>query len=133
MGIAKIRSIATLAAGILMASCMQHQMALEGQRISAGTITFHNQSRDRVQVYLIAEKTDWLLGRLESLETAHLRLPESSSAAGEGTVVLAVLPGWSRSLAPRGDRRATLSLKEFIDDLPGQEWIFVNGQLQGPR
>ena len=133
MGIAKTRSIASLAAGILIASCMQHQMAPPGQPISAGTIIFHNQSRDRIQVYLIGEKEDWLLGRLEPLETAHLRLPESSSAAAEEAVVLAVLPGWSRNLAPRGDRRATLSITEHTNNLPGEEWIFVNGQLQGPR
>jgi len=131
MGISMIRSIALLAAGILVASCM-HQMAPPEQRISAGTITFHNQGRDRIQVYLIGDKEDWLLGRLESLETAHLRLPESVSAAADGSVVLAVLPGWSRVLAPRVDRRAVLSMRERGGDLPGEEWSFVNGQLLGP-
>jgi hypothetical protein len=133
MGIAKIRRIAALAVGILMASCMQHRMALQEEPALAGTITFHNNGRDRIQVYLIGEKEDWLLGRLEPLETAHLRLPESPYATGEEAVVLAVLPGWARSLAPRGDRRVTLSLKEYTKNLPGEEWIFVNGQLQGPR
>ena len=132
MGIAKIRRLVALAAGILMTSCAPHQMPLQGERLFTGTITFRNQGPDRIQVYLIGEKADWLLGRLEPLETAHLRLPESSYATGEESVVLAVLPGWSRSLAPRGDRRAALSLKEYTRNLPGEEWHFVNGQLQGP-
>ena len=133
MGITKIRRIASLAAGILIASCMQHQIAPPAERISAGTITFHNQGRDRIQVYLIGQKEDWLLGRLEPMETARLRLPESSSANAGEAVVLAVLPGWSRSLRPRGDRLATLSIAESGSNLPGEEWIFVNGQLLGPR
>jgi hypothetical protein len=59
-------------------------------------------------------------------------LPESFAAIPDEAVALAVLPGWSRSLAPRTDRRASLSIAEQGGDLAGEEWSFVNGQLQGP-
>src|SRR5699024_2849156 len=98
-----------------------------------GTITFRNSGRDRIQVYLIGERENWLLGRLEPLQTARLRLPESSFVVTGEAVVLAVLPGWSRSLEPRADHRATMSIAERGTELAGEEWLFVNGQLQGPR
>ena len=132
MGIAKIRSLASLAAAMLIASCMQHQTTSTRPSMSARTVTFHNRGRDRIQVYLIGANEEWLLGRLEPLETVHLKLPESSSVAGE-PVVLAVIPGWSRSPAPRRDRRAMISVAERSSNLPGEEWTFVNGQVQALR
>jgi len=133
MGVANIRRISLLAAGLLIVSCTQHQGPAPLPEPSARTITFHNSSRDRIQVYLVGQKESWLLGRLEGMETARLRLPESSSDLWDEGVVLAVLPGWARSLAPRADHRVALSITEPGRDLPGEEWIFVNGQLQGPR
>ena len=131
MGVPTIR-ISLLAAGLLIASCTPHRGAAPTPAPSARIITFRNRSHERIQVYLVGQKENWLLGRLEGLETARLRLPESfSDASGEG-VVLAVLPGWSRSLAPRADRRVALSITEPRGDVAGEEWIFVNGQLLGP-
>jgi hypothetical protein len=131
MAITNLWSVGALAAGVLITSCAHYQPAAPGDPTPAVTITFRNQSRDRVQVYLVGEKEDWLLGRLESLETAHLALPAASITAPQ-SVVLAVIPDWSRNLQPRRDRRAVLSIKERTYNLPGEEWIFVDGQLQGP-
>ena len=133
MGAAKFRNLFILAAGILLASCRQQQNVSPAPRPSIRTITFHNNGRDRIQVYLIGQKEDWLLGRLEPFQTTTLRLPESSLTDGEEAVVLAVLPGWSRTLAPRTDQRAARSIAERGSFLPGEEWVFVNGQLLGPR
>ena len=133
MGVTRIRRISLLAAGLLIVSCAQRQAGAPAPTPSERTITFRNSSRDRIQVYLVGQKESWLLGRLDGMETARLRLPGAySELAGEG-VVLAVLPGWSRSLAPRADRRVALSIPEPAHYLPGEEWMFVNGQLQGPR
>lgn len=132
MAINKLRSAVTLSAALVIASCVQHNAApLQNDNTPTVTITFRNQSRDRIQVYLVGEKEDWLLGRLEALETAHLSLPAASIAAAQ-SVVIAVIPDWSRSLQPRRDRRAVLSIKERTYNLAGEEWIFVDGQLQGP-
>ena len=127
----KLRSVAPLAFAFVIASCVQHNTAPPEDPSPTVTITFRNQSRDRIQVYLVGEKEDWLLGRLESLETAHLSVPAASMVTPQ-SVVLAVIPDWSRNLQPRRDRRAVLSIKERTHNLPGEEWIFVDGQLQGP-
>ena len=111
MGIARIRII-TLAATLLIASCVQHQVAPEGPLESDAAVVFHNQGHDRIQVYLVGQRESWLLGRLEPRETAHLRLPESIFAIEGDDVVLAVLPGWSCGLAPRSDHRAAPSVME---------------------
>lgn len=131
MSFKNIRSAITLAAAISIASCAQHHASAPEPASPAGTVLFRNQSRDRIQVYLAGEKEDWLLGRLESLETAHLRLPESPIATAQ-KLVLVVVPDWSRTLEPRRAPRAILSIKESSSNLPGEEWIFVGGQLQGP-
>ena len=133
MSVAMIRRISSLAAVFLIVSCTPQQGAGPEPVPSARTITFHNSGRDRIQVYLVGAKESWLLGRLEPQETARLRLPESATTEDEQSVVLAVLPGWSRSLAPRADRRAVLSILEPGRAMSGEEWMFVNGQLQGPR
>lgn len=47
-------------------------------------------------------------------------------------VSVAVVPGWSANAQPRREHRTTFSIDKLTDDLPGQEWIFVNGRLEGP-
>ena len=132
MGIANIRGLITVAACLLSASCVQHGRSAPGELAPSATITFHNQGRDRVQVYLVGEKEDWLIGRLEPLETARLPLPQFGFASAPQAVALAVVPGWTRNLQPRRDPHATVSIDEISDNLAGEEWIFVNGLLQGP-
>lgn len=131
MGIARIR-IVTLTTTILIASCVRHQVATEGPPDSDAVVIFHNQGHDRIQVYLVGETQERLLGRLEPLETARLVLPEWSFDEAPGTVRLAVIPGWSKDLRPSLNGRAAFSIKEFKRNLPGEEWIFVGGQLIGP-
>ena len=131
MGIARIRII-SLAVTIPIVSCLQHQVAPEGPLESDAAVVFHNQGHDRIQVYLVGETQERLLGRLEPLETARLVLPEWAVDAAPGTVRLAVIPGWSKDLRPSVNGRATFSIKEFKRNLPGAEWTFVGGQLVGP-
>jgi hypothetical protein len=133
MGIAHLGSMASLAASVLIASCASYRRPAMSEATRTETIIFQNRSPDRIQIYLIGEKQDWLLGRLDPLETARLRLPASAWEESREAVVLAVLPGWTKSLAPRSDRRATLSIAEIASNLPGGHWSFANGQLQGPR
>ena len=132
MGIANIRGATVLAACLAIASCVHRSAAAAGDLPRSATITVHNQGRDRIQVYLVSEKQDWLIGRLEPLETARLPLPEFGFTATPQAVALAVVPGWTRNLQPGRDPNAALSIDEVTDDLPGEEWIYVNGQLQGP-
>jgi hypothetical protein len=133
MGIHNLGSIASLAAGVLIASCASPRRPVTSASILSETIIFQNRGPDRIQVYLIGQRQDWLLGRLDPMETARLRLPAASWGESRESVMLAVLPGWTKSLAPRSDRRATLSIAEIASNLPGAHWSFANGQLQGPR
>lgn len=132
MGIANIRGVITVAACLLNASCVKLGGSAPGELAPSAAITFHNQGRDRVQVYLVGEKEDWLIGRLEPLETARLPLPQFGFASAPQAVAVVVVPGWSRNLQPRRDPHAAVSIDETSDKLAGEEWIFVNGQLQGP-
>jgi hypothetical protein len=132
MRVTKVQCISKLAAGTLIVAWGRHQGVVPAAPLPARSIMFHNDGRERVQVYLIGEEDNWLLGRLEPSETARLRLPESFVATG-AVVVLAVLPGWARSLAPRADHRVALSITEHGGDLPGEERFSVNGRAQGRR
>jgi hypothetical protein len=133
MGIANLGGMASLAAGVMIVSCATYKRPAMVESARTETIIFQNRSPERIQVYLIGEKQDWLLGRLDPMETARLRLPPSAWGESREAVVLAVLPGWTKSLAPRSDRRAAVSIAEIGSNLPGEHWSFVNGQLQGPR
>lgn len=132
MGSGSIRGVRALAACLVLASCASPGAKSAGRPEPSATITFHNQGHDRIQVYLVAEKQEWLIGRLEPLQTAHLALPQFGFASAPLGVALVVLPGWSGGQRPRLDPRAAVSNDEVSDNLPGEEWIFVNGQLRGP-
>ena len=133
-GMSKIRGVIALAASLSSASCVRPADHASGELAPKPTITFRNQDRDRIKVYLIGENHFWLIGRLEPLQTAHLALPEFGFASTSQAVSVAVVPGWSANTLPRRDPGggATFSIDELTDDLPGEEWIFVNGQLAGP-
>jgi hypothetical protein len=131
-GISKIRGVIAVAACLVSTSCVRLGGSASGDLAPRATITFHNQGRERVQVYLVGEKEDWFIGRLEPLETARLALPQFGFTSASRSVALAVLPGWSKNLEPRRDPRATFSIDEVTDGLAGEEWFFVSGQLEGP-
>lgn len=132
MGIANTRGLITLAAFLMSASCVKLGGSARGDLAPTATITVHNQGRDRVQVYLVGEKDEWLIGRLEPLQTAHFPLPRFGFASAPQAVAVAVVPGWSQNLQPRRDPHAAFSIDQVSDNLAGEEWVFVNGQLEGP-
>jgi hypothetical protein len=133
MVIARIHTVITRLAGtLLIASCASHRVAPEGPPISNNAIIFQNQGHDRIQVYLIGQREERLLGRLEPLETARLQLPQWVFDGAPESVILAVIPGWSKDLRPSHNTAGTFSIKEFKDNLPGEAWSFVAGQLNGP-
>lgn len=132
MGSGSIRGVRTLAACLAIASCVSPGAKSPGRPEPSATITFHNKGHDRIQVYLVGEKENWLIGRLEPLQTADLAIPQFGFASAPLGVAVVVVPGWSRSQQPRLDPRAAVSSDEVSDNLPGEEWIFVDGRLQGP-
>ncbi len=56
-------------------------------------ITFENAATDYVHVYLVGEKREWFLGRVEIGARTTLRIPDEALAEDVGPVRLAVLEG----------------------------------------
>jgi hypothetical protein len=128
------RARLTLTAGLLLAGCATHPAGSSAQRRSApifATVKVQNQSRDRIHVYLLAPRGEWLLGRVDPLQTAWLSLPVGSSAARRGWNSLAVIAGRPRSLQPSREFGAVLSMRQPIGALMTQNWVFAGGQLVG--
>jgi len=92
-------------------------------------IRFDNDAHEHVHVYLVGERREWLLGRVEPGATALLRLPPASLADGSGLVRLAVLTGEPVALLAIRDRRVTVTIAQPPSDLLLQRWHFVQGQL----
>lgn len=134
MDIPQRRARATLLAGCLLVACtrMTVQLPQSDLEPTAATLTFRNESRERIYVYIIEEKEERLLGRLEQLETLRLRLPERSSGGAAAMVRIAVVVGAASRMQASRDGRAVLSIQLPMQSLAGQNMAFVGGQLAGP-
>jgi hypothetical protein len=86
-----------------------------------------NQTAERIDVYLVTETQDRLLGRIEALARARLPLPDGVTDAG--LIRLAVIAGARYTVSASRDSRAVLSLKQPLAAMATQEWVFVGGQL----
>jgi hypothetical protein len=93
------------------------------------TIRFENLSRERVDVYLIGEKREWLLGRVAPGAVASLRLPDEAFAERSMMVRLAVLAGEHRTFAAARDPRAVLTVAEPASAMVSERWTFSQGNL----
>lgn len=96
---------------------------------AASTIRFDNQGREHVHVYLVGEKREWLLGRVEPGATAMLRIPDAALADTDEFVQVAVLAGGRMTLDAAHDSRAKLSISQPASRLMSQRWRYVQGQL----
>src|SRR5215208_6001450 len=127
-------ALLALTTGFVLAGCTTHPAASPSRRSSApilAAVKVQNQSRDRIHVYLIAPRGEWLLGRVEPLQTAWLSLPVGASAVRGGWNTLAIVPGTSRSLQPSRELRSVLSMRQPIGALMTQNWVFTGSQLVG--
>ena len=86
-------------------------------------IRFDNAAHDVVRVYLVGEKREWLLGRVEIGARATLRIPEDALAEA-GPMRLAVLEGQGRAPQGAGDSRAATTLRQPIAAILSQRWTF---------
>jgi hypothetical protein len=92
-------------------------------------IRFDNDGRDYVHVYLVGERREWLLGRVEPGAIATLRIPAAALAEHSGLVQLAVIAGGRVTLRAARDPRAQLTVAQPASDIMSQQWKFVQGQL----
>ncbi|HEV7990965.1 MAG TPA: hypothetical protein VGP25_04025 [Gemmatimonadaceae bacterium] len=100
---------------------------------TAATVHFDNGGRDYVHVYLVGEKREWLLGRVEPGAHATLRIPEDALAESPRAMRLAVLSGEHVSQRVRSNARAAFTMAQPATEILAQRWTFspalANGQL----
>jgi hypothetical protein len=94
------------------------------------TIRFDNITRERVDVYLIGAKREWVLGRVEPGAIASLRIPEEAFAEGSTFVRLAVLAGEPLTFAAARNPRARLTISQPASAILSQRWSFSQGELK---
>ena len=99
--------------------------------IEAGQVSlrFDNQARSHVHVYLVGEKREWLLGRVEPGAVATLRIPDGSLESNPGFVQLAVVEGKQVTQQAARDARAQLTIAQPASSILARQWRFVPGQL----
>jgi hypothetical protein len=90
-------------------------------------IRFDNLASDYVHVYLVTDRRQWLLGRVEPGATAKLRLPDVSAI--EGFVQLAVLTGERVTLQAATNPHANITVAQPRAFLVSQQWRFAQGQV----
>lgn len=92
-------------------------------------IRFDNDSRDYVHVYLVGERRQWLLGRVETGAIAILRIPAAAFAEPSGRMQLAVIAGGRVTLQAARDPRVQLTIVQPASHILSQQWRFAQGQL----
>ena len=129
---ARVSSFAILALG----ACTAHTSAPRARSDEAApvagralSIRFLNESRDRIHVYLVGERREWLLGRVEPGTVAWLALPTKSMTGEGGRLRLAVLAASGPSLQAGRDPRAVQSMVQPATAILEREWSFAQGQL----
>jgi len=94
------------------------------------TIRFDNTARERVDVYLIGAKREWVLGRVEPGATASLRIPVEALAKGSMYVRLAVIADEPLTFAAARNPRARLTIAQPASAILSQQWMFLQGELR---
>ena len=125
-----VSAIATMSVWLTVAGCAQAARGgLSRQNDVPPSIRFDNDAREHVHVYLIGEKREWLLGRVEAGAVAMLRIPEESLAGDLTFVRLVVIPGEGVTLRASRHVRATPTLAQPLLDIVAQRWRFSQGSL----
>jgi hypothetical protein len=113
------------------ASVTARSNARPSQAEVRSAIEVDNQSRDRIDVYVITQEREWHLGRLAPGAKARLAMRDRAETGAIGMIQLAIIASASRSLRPSRDARAIVSLKQPTTEVLGQRWVFAEGRLTG--
>jgi len=93
-------------------------------------IRFDNFASERVDVYLIGVKREWLLGRVEPGGIASLRIPQEALDKGSMYVRLAVIAGEPLTFEAARNPRAKLTVAQPASTILSQQWSFSQGELR---
>ena len=124
--------VLTLALGACASAPRAATIGASAEQDRPLAVRFDNGGRERVYVYLIGQKREWLLGRVEPGATAMLRLPDASLADDPGFVQLAVITGAHVTQQAARDPRARLSIAQPTSAILSQGWRFAMGELTSP-
>ena len=87
-------------------------------------IPFDNLGRDYVRVYLVSQRRQWLLGRVERGARATLRVPAEALAPAEGWLRLAVVAGGAATQRALTEPGAALGPSLPLPSLAAQKWTY---------
>jgi hypothetical protein len=99
----------------------------------AATVRFDNEAQTYVDVYLVGEQREWLLGRVEPGARATLKLPPAALTQTSGFVRLAALAGASFTVQAARDPRATFTIAQPAASMLSQRWTFSQRRLSSPE
>lgn len=88
------------------------------------TVRFDNDARDYVRVYLVGEKREWLLGRVEPGAHATLRIPDDAVIDDRASIQLAVVSGGHMSLRAAREAPAAITILQPTDAILSQRWTY---------
>jgi hypothetical protein len=93
------------------------------------TMRFDNLGLERVDVYLIGAKQEWLLGRVEPGAIARFRIPDGAFSEDSKFVRLAVLTNEQLTFQAARNPRAKLTIALPPSALLSQRWSYSHGEL----
>lgn len=129
----RIRSLVSLAAALsftlVSGGCASAPAypASDGPMLSdapPAAVRFDNGAQTYVRVYLIGEKREWLLGRVEPGAHAMLRIPDAALRDDSSLLSLAVLVGERTTLRAVSEPSAATTMALSVTELVSQRWSF---------
>ena len=123
---------ATIAITLALGACFHAPSRPVPDPISTAgpqTFRFDNLGVERVDVYLIGGRREWLLGRVEPGAIASLRIPEGAFADGSKFVRLAVIANEQPTFQAARNPRAKLTIGLPPAAIMKQRWSFSQGEI----
>ena len=123
--------VAAMSISLSVAACGQAAARVGPSRTNdvAPAIRFENDARQHVHVYLVGEKREWMLGRVEAGAITMLRIPEASLIGDPTFVRLVVVAGEGITLQAARHARAAPTLAQPVMQILSQRWRFSQGSL----
>jgi hypothetical protein len=126
-----VSAIAAMSISLTTAGCFQARARGAGSSMDGVplAIRFDNDAREHVHVYLIGEKREWVLGRVEAGAIAMLPIPDESLIGDPTFVRLVVIAGEGVTLQAARHAGGTPALPQPLSSILSQQWRFSRGSL----
>lgn len=136
----RVRSLVSLAAALTFPLAMEACASASPRATSEPgmasddaprTVRFDNAGREYVHVYLVGDRREWLLGRVEAGAKTTLRIPREAIAEETGIVQMAVVIGDRVSLGAKRASRLAITIPQPGVAIIGQRWTFSQTPAAG--